>query len=252
MRLCRFLRKFNTVPKALPQRGRHPLLALALLGALVSPALAQAPQDLAELQAQVTDYLQQYYQTSEIERAKVTVGRLDPRLRLAACPSALELSHQDAERRGGNLTVHTRCPGPTPWALYVPAEVAVYRQIAVASRSLGRGHRLSAGDITLAVRDTGQLRQGFVTQAETAVGMALRRPLQAGDPVRLSQLEAPTVVRRGDQVRLKAKTGTITVDTKGTALSDGRVGDQVRVRNDRSERVVRGRVIGPGTVEVVL
>lgn len=252
MRLCRFLRKFNTPPARFPQRGLRPLLGLALLGTLASTTQAQAPQDLAAVRAQVTDYLQQYYQTSGIERTKVTVGRLDPRLRLAACPAALELSHQDAERRGGNLTVHTRCPGPTPWALYVPAEVSVYRQIAVASRSLARGHRLTAGDVTLAVRDTGQLRQGFVTHTDAAIGMALQRPLQAGDPVRLSQLEAPTVVRRGDQVRLKASTGTITVDTKGTALSDGRVGDQVRVRNDRSERVVRGRVIGPGTVEVLL
>ncbi len=227
-------------------------MGLAWLGAIALPALAQAPQELAAIQTQVTDYLQQYYQSSDIERTKITVGRLDPRLRLAACQSPLELKHDDAERRGGNLTVHTRCPGPTPWSLYVPSEVAVYRQIAVASRSLGRGHQLAAGDITLAVRNTGQLRQGFVTQPEAALGMALRRPLQAGDPVRLSQLEAPTVVRRGDQVRLKARTGTITVDTKGTALSDGRVGEQVRVRNDSSERVVRGRVIGPGAVEVVL
>lgn len=252
MRLCRLLHKFNKLIPALPHGGARPLLALALLGAIALPTLARAPQDLAAIQTQVTDYLQQYYQNPNIERINITVGRLDPRLRLAACQSPLELNHQDVERRGGNLTVHTRCPGPSPWALYVPVEVAVYREIAVASRSLGRGHRLSAGDITLAVRDTGQLRQGFVTETEATVGMALRRPLQAGDPVRLSQLEAPTVVRRGDQVRLKARTGTITVDTKGTALSDGRVGDQVRVRNDRSERVVRGRVTGPGAVEIVL
>ncbi|WP_347329500.1 flagellar basal body P-ring formation chaperone FlgA [Marinimicrobium locisalis] len=252
MRLCRFLHKFSTLfAAAFSTEGRRTLWAL-VLGAIPLAALSQAPQDLTLVRTQVTDYLQQYYQTADIERVEVTVGRLDPRLRLAACPSPLELSHKDAERRGGNLTVHTRCPGPTPWALYVPAEVAVYRQIAVTSRSLGRGHRLNAGDVTLAVRNTGQLRQGFVTQPDAIIGMEVRRPLQAGDPLRLSQLEAATVVRRGDQVRLKAKTGSITVDTKGTALSDGRVGDQVRVRNDRSERVIRGRVIGPGTVEVIL
>lgn len=231
--------------------------AQALLGSLLmgwaSLCLAEAaPQDLNALRADVKRFLEAHYRIDEVKRAKVTVGRLDSRLRLKACQQPLALSVNDEARGGGNLTVHTRCPGPVAWALYVPAQVAVYREVAVATRSLGRGHRISAGDVELELRDTGQLRQGFVVAVSSALGKELRRPLKAGEPIRLGLLTEPTVVERGDQVRLRAQTGTISVNTTGTALSSGRVGEQVRVRNDRSERVIRGRVTGPGEVEVTL
>lgn len=229
-----------------------PLLLFSAAGPLASPGTDPAYQELSELGKQVKQYLKEHYQVADIERAEISVGRLDQRLRLKACQAPLEMSVSDDERSGGNLTVHTRCPGPTAWALYVPAQVSVYREVTVASRSLGRGHRLTRKDVSLALRDTGQLRQGFVTDLASAVGMELRRPLKAGEPVNLGRLTEPTVVERGDQVRLRAETGTISVNTMGTALGSGRVGDQVRVRNDSSERVVRARVTGPGTVEVIL
>lgn len=37
--------------------------------------------------------------------------------------------------------------------------------------------------------------------------------------------------------------------TQHEALSDGAVGQQIRVRNLRSERIIRARVTGPGQVE---
>lgn len=261
MGLCRLLHSLSCLSRPILRRIRRQtgggwLIALSAVAATASPlaSTAQDPahQDLGELSRQVKHYLQAYYQVPEVERARVTLGRLDSRLRLKACAAPLEMSVSDEERSGGNLTVHTRCPGPVAWALYVPAQIAVYREVAVASRSLGRGHRLSAADMELELRDTGQLRQGFVVDPASALGKELRRPLKPGEPVRLGLLTEPTVVERGDQVRLRAQAGTISVDTTGTALGSGRVGDQVRVRNDRSERVVRGRITGPGSVEVML
>lgn len=260
MGLCRLFHSLGCLPHpALRRICRHAgggwLVALLLVGTaspLASTTPDQAHQDLRELGNQVKHYLQAYYQVPDVKRAKVSVGRLDSRLRLKACSAPLEMSVSDEQRSGGNLTVHTRCPGPVAWALYVPAQIAVYREVAVASRSLGRGHRLSSADMDQELRDTGQLRQGFVVDPASAIGKELRRPLKPGEPVRLGLLTEPMVVERGDQVRLRARVGTISVDTTGTALGSGRVGDQVRVRNDRSERVVRGRVTAQGTVEVTL
>ncbi len=260
MGLCRLFHSLGchtlTISRRTYRRAASAWVVTLLLCGTASP-LASLPesqtfQDLGDLGKQVEEYLKDHYRVADVKRAKVSVGRLDQRLRLKACEAPLEMSVGDDERSGGNLTVHTRCPGPTAWALYVPAQISVYREVAVASRSLGRGHRLNGTDVALEQRDTGQLRQGFVTDPASAVGMELRRPLKAGEPVRLGLLTEPTVVERGDQVRLRAEIGTISVDTMGTALSSGRVGDQVRVRNDSSERVVRARVTGPGTVEVIL
>ena len=59
-------------------------------------------------------------------------------------------------------------------------------------------------------------------------------------------------MRKGDQVVIRAKTNAINVFMPGEALSDGVPGEQIRVRNLRSQRIVRARVVEPGTAEVSL
>lgn len=238
--------------------GRSAQAIALALGALALGLQASASQagderqNLEHLRGSVSEFLQEHYSQPGIARVDVEVGRLDQRLRLAHCAEPLDMNFNDPDRAGGNLTVHTRCPGTAAWALYVPAQVSVYRPVATASRNLGRGHRVSESDITLELKNTGRLRQGFVTGADALLDMELRRPLREGEAFRMSILAEPLAVERGDQVRLRANAGPIDVHTNGTAMSSGRIGDQIRVRNDRSERVVRGRIVAPGTVEVLL
>ena len=47
-----------------------------------------------------------------------------------------------------------------------------------------------------------------------------------------------------------SSSGTVNVRMPGEALTDGAPGEQINVRNLRSQRVVRARVVGPGQVEV--
>jgi flagella basal body P-ring formation protein FlgA len=70
--------------------------------------------------------------------------------------------------------------------------------------------------------------------------------------VRSSHIKAPQVVRRGDRVILEASTAGISVVTTGTALANGKVGEQIQVRNEKSARVVDAEIIGPGKARVAL
>src|SRR5690625_7830745 len=81
--------------------------------------------------------------------------------------------------------------------------------------------------------------------------MELRRPLKRHEPFRTGLLVEPLAVNRGDEVRLEAEIGGITVSTRGTAMSSGRVGQQIRVKNNNSERVVAGRRVSPGDVHTI-
>lgn len=120
----------------------------------------------------------------------------------------------------------------------------------VAVQPLKRAHVLEDADIALVERDVGLLTQGYLTDPARVVGQKLRRPVvndQVLAPVFLEQAEA---VRKGDQVVILARTATINVKMPGEALSDGAPGQQIRVRNLRSQRIIKARVIEPGTVEV--
>lgn len=223
-----------------------------LVVALVTlPAQAQQ-QDLEQLRQRVTGYLENHYRNSGAHKVRVTVKRLDPRLRLAECDESLELSLNDTAYGGGNVSVHSQCLGPKPWSIYVPAQVDLYRPVAVAGHNLARGATVTKADLDMVLKNTSHLRQGFVDAPEQVLGMELRRSLKRGEPFRSAVLVEPLAVERGEEVRLEAQAGGISVSARGTAMSSGRVGEQIRVKNNRSQRIVTGQVVAPGQVKTVL
>ncbi len=63
-------------------------------------------------------------------------------------------------------------------------------------------------------------------------------------------LSAPTVIRQGQRVVMKAQSGSVTVKMPGIALDDAKVGGKILVRNNSSQTVVTGVVSANGTVLV--
>lgn len=237
-------------PTSVSRQVVRSLLIIIMALGTAAPALAER-QDLEQLRAQVEQFLHTHYAQSGAQRVVVDVARLDPRLQLSECHENLELELSDASNSGGNISVHSRCRNEQPWSIYVPAQVDLYRPVVVAARNLSRGTRLSATDMTIALHNTSRLRQGFVDSEEAVLGMELRRPLERDEPFRAGLLVQPLAVNRGDEVRLEAEVGGIIVSTRGTAMSSGRIGQQIRVKNNNSERIVAGHIIAPGHVQTL-
>ncbi len=242
----------------MPAKRRHWLAVLPALYALGYNPLAQAtitlPEDLIGttrefLEIKVSDYLQR----SEMDgRHEIEVNRLDPRLRLPLCDKELTASLESPAEPIGRVTVRVRCAGTSPWTVFVPAQVKLYREVVTTTRPLKRDSVLAEQDVTLAERDLGLLNQGYLTALRQAIGKKLTRPLQPDQVVAPVHVEQAEVVRRGDQVVISARSGGISVRMPGEALSDGALGKQIRVRNQRSQRVIKARVTGPGQVEVAM
>lgn len=177
--------------------------------------------------------VEEYLQNSGLDgRYQIQVNRVDPRLRLAECDRDLTLSQESPAQPIGRVTVRISCEGSAPWTIFMPAQVKLFRQVVVAVQPLKRAHVLEDADIALVERDVGLLTQGYLTDPARVVGQKLRRPVV------------------NDQVVILARTATINVKMPGEALSDGAPGQQIRVRNLRSQRIIKARVIEPGTVEV--
>lgn len=236
---------------------------LLLLSALIFPGLAAYAQPqgnqyeaIGQLQQAVYHFIEDEMpvvtQGRSVESTKIDVRRIDPRLRLTKCDEPL--THQLMQNRnvGGNLTVKSSCVGSTPWSIYTSAKVQMISPILVANRQLSRGDTLSEADIRLESRDTNSISYGFITDMETAVGMEVKRHIREGEALRKSQLVEPLAVLKGDNVIIEAVTDAISVVAPGEALSNGRTGQQIKVRNTKSERVIRAKVVGPGKVQVIL
>ena len=242
----------------MPAKGRHWLAVLPALLALGYSPLACAAATLPEqLIGASRDYLERtvsdYLQRSEISgRHEIQINRLDPRLRLPLCDRELTASLESPAQPIGRVTLRVRCDGSSPWTVFVPGQVKLYRDVVTAIRPLKRESVLTQQDVALTERDVGLLNQGYLTSLQQAVGKKLTRPLQPDQVVAPTHVEQAEAIRKGDRVVISARSTTITVRMPGEALSDGAIGRQISVRNQRSQRVIKARVTGPGQVEVAM
>ena len=197
--------------------------------------------------------VQDYLERSEIQaRDEIQINRLDPRLQLPLCDEDLTTSLESPAQPVGRVTVRVACEGSTPWTVFVPAQVKLYRKVVIAIRPLKRADVLSQADVALVERDVGLLTQGYMTDLNQVLGNKLTRGVMTDQvlaPVTVEQAEA---ISKSDHVVISARKGGINVHMPGEALSKGVIGEQIRVRNLSSQRVIRARVVGPGQVEVAM
>lgn len=185
-------------------------------------------------------------------RVETSVGRLDPRLRLAQCDPPLQVARTPGSRTVGRTTLEIRCTAPKPWKLLLPVTVRVFGQVVTAARTLPRGTLLRKADLALKEQELSRLGYGYVSSLEDAVGKELRRAVRAGATLTPSRLAAQRLIRRGQRVTIIATTGGIEVRMMGEALADGARDELIRVRNRTTKRVVEGIVESSGVVRVNL
>lgn len=243
----------RTLPKH--RRWLAVVPALLVLGySALAAASATLPEQLigageAFLEQAVSDYLKR---GNIAGRHEIQINRLDPRLRLPLCAQPLTTTLESPAEPIGRVTLRVRCDSDAPWMVFVPGQVRLYREVVIVNRPLKRDSLLTDTDIVLGERDVGLLNQGYLTALEQAIGKKLTRPVLPDQVLAPIHVQIAEAIRKGDQVIISARSAGISVRMPGEALSDGTVGRQIRVRNQRSNRVIRARVVGPGQVEVAM
>lgn len=226
------------------------LILLSLLGGRSDAASGAAGvQDLPSIRAAVEAFLADRTGTGGPETA-VTLGRLDPRLRLPPCDTPLQASQNPGARPLGASSVNVRCEGSTPWSIFVPVVIRERREAVVTTRALPAGHALTAQDLARAPVWVGDPATQTLEDPNLVIGKQVQRPLAAGAVVPLNGLRSPRLVRRGAPVTLSLARGPIAVRMAGVALQDGAVGERVQARNNASQRIVEGVVEADGTLAV--
>jgi flagellar basal body P-ring formation protein FlgA len=124
-------------------------------------------------------------------------------------------------------------------------------EVAVLSRNVERSEVLKSADVVTERRPKAELG-GDVALRGHAVGMQMRRPLRAGQPLKIADLAKPDLVQRDDNVTLIYETAGLYLTMRGKALESGSDGDTVSVMNLQSKRTVTGVVIGRGQVAITV
>ncbi len=227
------------------------MVLCAAAGTYAPFATAEGLQPLESVEQAAVVFLEQQH-AGATPPPSVSVGRVDPRLRLDMCGTALEAFTPPGQKVVGTTTVGVRCAAPSPWTVYVQAKVALMQPVLVLRRPLPRGTVLAAADVDAIEKDTTRLTMGYLTDLKDIEGMVLRRSSSAGAVLHPGLIQHPTSIRRGERVTILGQIGGIEVRMEGQALGDGAKGDVIQVRNLSSGRAIEGVVVGPGVVQVRL
>jgi flagellar basal body P-ring formation protein FlgA len=109
---------------------------------------------------------------------------------------------------------------------------------------------LRADDVRITRVRAALLQNEIARSIDQIVGMQLRRPIAAGQPLRLADLSRPALVQRGATVRIELSSGGLSVIGQVVALDAGAEGEKIRVQNQTSRALLFAQVIGPGQVRV--
>lgn len=230
---------------------RTTIFSIALLMSGVTGS-AVAQTSAMEIEQAATDYLTAFAKAQSEQGYKVTFepGTVDNRLALASCEQPLAVEFTGDPWRSTHPSLQVACEGKRPWRMFVTASVSINGPALVAARPLARGERITADMVTTESVVVNASRRGVLGNADDVQGMEIRRPINAGSVITPDLLSAPDAVERGDHVIIFAKSGAFSVTSRGKALANASVGEQVLVENLRSARTVRANVIAPGRVEI--
>lgn len=213
----------------------------------------------AALQKAVVDWVAQ---TQSVSPETVTLAPMDPRLQVKACASPLAMDLPFASPD----TIRVRCPEPA-WQLYVrvsvPGRVAAAsgpakaepapvekRQVLVAAVPLQRGMSLTAAHVRLAEVDTQGMPVNVLEQVSQVLHAEVVRDVRPDTPLRSQDIRPTVLVKRGQMVLMSiGQAPGFQISARVEAMQDGRYGEQIKLKNRDSGRMLTGLVKGPNQVQ---
>ncbi len=213
----------------------------------------------AELESHksLTQHIHTYIENNitKIENTEINiqVGKIDRRLKLTKCNQPIKTTASPAlSTIRSRVSIHVQCETPTSWSLYVPVKLQRYAEVYVSSESVSKGNTIDNGHLQKVSVDILKLRSGYFDKADDVVGMVAKKNIRVGTILANSHIRAPLIIKKGDKVDILAKTGEIEIRMTGKALNAGAMGEQIKVTNLSSKRMLQATVIKPGLVKVSL
>ena len=198
---------------------------------------------------------------------RVLVGPLDPRVPVQPCAGGYRFDYPFVNRD----SVRVRCVKPN-WQLFVKvafanpgtlppptgagatrpavpsAPAAEIRQVVVAAGNLSAGQVLQPQHLKMDALEADKITRAHYLDVSGLEGQEVLRPIRAGDAIRNTDVRPALLVKKGDMVVMTVGSPeTFQISVKAEALQDGRLGEQVKLRNPESGRTLSATVTGKGT-----
>lgn len=168
-------------------------------------------------------------------------------------PAQVEVAQLDVDGATGRFTglLNVHSAGLPAAAVRVSGRAVAMVEMPVPRRRMAAGDVVGITDLEWARMRAGQAQGAVVRDVKDALGLALRRSVQPGQPIPADALGRPVVVTKGMTLLLTLDSPGIQLTAQGVAVEPAGLGERVRVKNPLSSVVVEAEVTGPGRARVV-
>ncbi|MEI5638159.1 MULTISPECIES: flagellar basal body P-ring formation chaperone FlgA [unclassified Pseudoalteromonas] len=201
------------------------------------------------LEQAAIDFITPQIEQNPDSKLSVTTIPLDDRIPTRECQQPLERATAMTPPFNTQVTVQLRCNDLVSWTQYVHVRIDRLFPVLVSANMLEKGSIITAEDIKKEYQPKRFRRVSYIEEAKLIIGSRSKRNIREGQAFTQRHI---CMVCKGDGVTIFAKSGGLVIKTAGEALQDGNKGDLVRVKNARSGKTLRARVIDVETVEVNL
>lgn len=180
----------------------------------------------------------------------VSVNNIDHRLRLRKCPNRIKIVASGGSVKAGRNTMQVSCLSDTPWRIFITGRVQVLRKILLTSVPISKGHIFKASDIKIKKMDISKVPMNYFQDQARVINKVAKRNIRAGSVLNANILTDPLLIKRGDSVNIIAANNGFKITMKGIAMTNGSRGDNIKVKNIRTKKVIQGIIISRHSVKV--
>jgi flagella basal body P-ring formation protein FlgA len=194
-----------------------------------------------ELLKQVISYVEQEFNPDEDKNLRVVAHPLDSRIIVKECKRNLSFSIANTRSFSRQFPVKVICNNENkPWKLFVQVSTSEMIEALVINQTIAKGTIVDTDMLEMKLIEINRVRDKSSSDLSSIVGGRALRNLQRGHQV--SQTDV-CLVCKGDDVSIIAKNSSMMIKTSGTAIESGSKGESIKVKNNSSNRIVKG-VIG--------
>ncbi len=206
----------------------------------------QVYQSLEEIHELVLKHVKQKID-QKIFDPTIQLRKLTPDLKLPKCLIPLRLVDKNLENVAGRMTISVFCNKPN-WRVFVPVTVEGKKPVVISTHGILKRAVIKPGDVRQVLLNYKHIPSGGMIDPNKVIGMRTKKAIAPNAVIKIRDLQPPYWVFKNKQVNIITRIGGIEVKTKGTALDDAVADEQVRVKNNASEKIIKGIVIAPNAV----
>ncbi len=137
----------------------------------------------------------------------------------------------------------------TSQAYWVSGQLVIRRLVPVAAREIAVGEKIQPDDLVSQMKDVTFAIDAPVSPADLASGVSSRQ-ISAGQIVFRSSVRKELAVRMGDVVKVTTGTDEWQISLDGISQASGSIGDVIKVKIPKTQKLVSGLLREKGVVEV--